>query len=166
MIDGDLRRPQVARMFGIEPTVGLTSVLVGSVGFDDALRESSVEQLTLFSSGAIPPNPSELLQSHSMTDVIERARKDYDVIVIDAPPVLPVTDAAILASQADGVLMVVRHSETTREELHHSMERLGAVDAKVLGLVFTMVPARGPGRSDYGYGYAPEYPRSTTGSQV
>lgn len=158
MIDGDLRRPQVAGMFSVEPAVGLTTVLIGSIELEDALQESTIDNLTVLTSGAIPPNPSELLQSRAMTDVVERARKEYDVIVIDAPPLLPVTDAALLSAQADGALVVVRHSKTTREQLRHSLERLAAVDAKALGLVFNMVPVRGRrGQAGYGYGYGYGY---------
>jgi capsular exopolysaccharide synthesis family protein len=161
MVDGDLRRPQVAGVFDVEPTVGLTTVLIGAIEFEDAVQESPVENMWLLASGAIPPNPSELLQSRAMTEIVERARKEYDVIVIDAPPLLPVTDAALLASQADGALIVVRHSKTTRDQLRHSMERLAAVDSRALGLVFNMVPVRRGGTRHgygygYGYGYAPE----------
>lgn len=163
MIDGDLRRPQVADLLRLEPTVGLTSVLIGSIDFEDALQDPPVENLTVLTSGAVPPNPSELLQSHAMTDVVELARKRFDVIIIDAPPLLPVTDAALLAAQADGALVVVRHSRTTRDQLTHSMERLAGVDAKALGVVFNMVPVRRGGTKQaygygygYGYGYAPE----------
>jgi capsular exopolysaccharide synthesis family protein len=161
MVDGDLRRPQVAGIFEVEPTVGLTTVLIGAIDFEDAVQESSVENMRVLASGAVPPNPSELLQSRAMTEIVERARKEYDVIVIDAPPLLPVTDAALLASQADGALIVVRHSKTTRDQLRHSMERLAAVDARALGLVFNMVPVRRGGTRHgygygYGYGYAPE----------
>jgi capsular exopolysaccharide synthesis family protein len=168
MVDGDLRRPQVAGVFEVEPTVGLTTVLIGTIELEDAVQESPVDNLRVLASGAIPPNPSELLQSRTMTEIVERARKEYDVIVIDAPPLLPVTDAALLASQADGALIVVRHSKTTRDQLRHSMERLAAVDARALGLVFNMVPVRRGGTSHgygygYGYGYAPEPGRKRKG---
>ncbi len=161
MIDGDLRRPQVASMFDLEPAVGLTNVLIGSISLANAVQSAPVENLTVLASGAIPPNPSELLQSRAMSDVVDLARKEYDVIVMDAPPLLPVTDAALLGAQADGALVVVRHSKTTREQLRHSLERLAGVDAKALGVVFNMVPVRRRGRGDiygygYGYGYAPE----------
>lgn len=161
MVDGDLRRPQIATMFDLEPAVGLTSVLIGSIDLEDAYQETNIENLTVLSSGKVPPNPSELLQSQAMGEVLDRARKEFDIIVMDAPPLLPVTDAALLASQSDGALVVVRHSKTTRDQLRHSIERLSAVDAKVLGLVFNMVPVRRGSKGDaygygYGYGYAPE----------
>lgn len=160
MIDGDLRRPQLAGLLDLEPAVGLTTVLIGSIDWQDALQETSVPNLTLLTSGRVPPNPSELLQSQAMYDVLQHARKEYDVIIVDSPPLLPVTDAALLAAQADGALVVVRHSKTTKDQVRHSMERLEAVGAKALGVVFNMVPNKG-GRTKgygygYGYGYAPE----------
>jgi receptor protein-tyrosine kinase len=161
MVDGDLRRPQVADLFDLEPTVGLTTVLIGSIELDEAIQYGDLSNLAFLTSGAIPPNPSELLQSHAMSELVKRARSDFDVILIDGPPLLPVTDAALLAAQADGALLVVRHGKTTRDQLRHSMERLGAVDAPALGIVFNMVPQRRGGARDgygygYGYGYAPE----------
>ena len=161
MVDGDLRRPQVADLFDLEPTVGLTTVLIGSIELDEAIQYGDLPNLAFLTSGAIPPNPSELLQSHAMSELVKRARSDFDVILIDGPPLLPVTDAALLAAQADGALLVVRHGKTTRDQLRHSMERLGAVDAPALGIVFNMVPQRRGGARDgygygYGYGYAPE----------
>jgi capsular exopolysaccharide synthesis family protein len=170
MIDGDLRRPQVARVFDLEGVVGLTTVLIGTIEFEDAVQPSPVDNLDVLTSGAVPPNPSELLQSQAMHDLLERGKKEYDVIVIDTPPLLPVTDAALLAAQADGALVVVRHGKTTRDQLNHSMERLEAVDAKALGVVLNMIPS---GRNSkrygygygYGYGYAPEPGRKKRSSK-
>ena len=160
LMDGDLRRPQVASILGIEPAVGLTTVLVGSMPLADAVQKHSVPNLWVLTSGATPPNPSELIQSHAMAEVLTQARQDYDIIVIDAPPLLPVTDAALLARQADGALLVVRHGSTTRDQLAMAAERLGAVEAKTLGAVLNMVPTKGAGGYgygySYGYGYAPE----------
>lgn len=157
MVDGDMRRPQVARTFGLESIVGLTTVLIGSIDLEDAIQDGPVDTLSVLTSGAIPPNPSELLQSQSMRDLLERAKKEYDVIVIDTPPLLPVTDAALIAAQADGALVVVRHGSTTRDQLRHSIERLEAVDARALGVVLNMMPSRRGGRDTYGYGYGYGY---------
>ncbi|MGH3369642.1 MAG: CpsD/CapB family tyrosine-protein kinase [Nocardioidaceae bacterium] len=157
MIDGDMRRPHVARAFGLESIVGLTTVLIGSIDLEDAIQDGPVDTLSVLTSGAIPPNPSELLQSQAMRDLLERAKKEYDVIVIDTPPLLPVTDAALVAAQADGALVVVRHGSTTRDQLRHSIERLEAVDARALGVVLNMMPSRRGGRDTYGYGYGYGY---------
>lgn len=166
MVDGDLRRPQIATMFDLEPTVGLTTVLIGGIDLEEAIQYGDIPNLAFLTSGTIPPNPSELLQSHAMSELVRTAREEFDVILIDAPPLLPVTDAALLATQADGALLVVRHGRTTRDQLRHSTERLAAVDATPLGVVFNMVPQRGGGTRHgygygYGYGYAPEPERTT-----
>jgi capsular exopolysaccharide synthesis family protein len=157
LIDGDLRRPQVATMLGLEGTVGVTTVLLGRIAVEDAIQ-SHRTGVHVLASGAIPPNPSELLQSNAMHDLLKELRDRYDTIVIDAPPLLPVTDAALLAEQTDGALMVVRHSKTTREQLHSAHQRLQGVGANTLGVVFNMVPKkRGANYGyGYGYGYAPE----------
>ena len=159
LVDGDLRRPKIADTLRLESAVGLTTVLVGHLSLDNAIQTSSIENLWVLTSGATPPNPSELLQSHAMTDVLTRLRKTFDVIVIDAPPLLPVTDAALLTSQSDGALIVVRHGKTTKDQLRHAVERLEAVGGRTLGVVLNMVPHRRSADAygyGYGYGYAPE----------
>lgn len=157
MVDGDMRRPQVAGAFDLEPQVGLTTVLIGAIDLEEALQDGPVDSMWVLTSGTIPPNPSELLQSQAMRELLDRARKEFDVIVIDTPPLLPVTDAALIAAQADGALVVVRHGRTTRDQLRLSMDRLEAVDAKALGVVLNMVPPRGRDQSGYGYGYGYGY---------
>jgi capsular exopolysaccharide synthesis family protein len=160
LLEADLRRAKVAGQLQLEPAVGLTTVLVGRIDLWDAVQNHSVSNLSVLTSGAIPPNPSELLQSQAMGEVLNRLRKEFDVIVVDAPPLLPVTDAALLAAQSDGALVVVRHGKTTRDQLRHAIERLESVDARALGVVLNMVPQRKSGDSyygyGYGYGYAPE----------
>jgi len=155
LIDGDLRRPQVADMLGLEGAVGVTTVLLGQIQVADAIQrhETGLDVLT---SGSIPPNPAELLQSHAMHELLDKLGGTYDTIVMDAPPLLPVTDAALLAAQTDGALMVVRHSKTTRDQLQGAHERLTGVGANTLGVVFNMVPSKRDGTYGYGYGYAPE----------
>lgn len=161
LVEGDLRRPKITQNLRLEPAVGLTTVLVGRLPLADAIQTHTTPNLSVLTSGAIPPNPSELLQSAAMTDVINDLRVHYDVIVIDAPPLLPVTDAALLTSQADGALLVIRHGKTTKDQVRHAIERLTAVDARVLGVVLNMVPTRRSGGSyyGYGYGYAPDSDR-------
>jgi capsular exopolysaccharide synthesis family protein len=159
LVDGDLRRPRLAGLLGLEGMIGLTSVIVGSVDLDTAIQHhpSGLEVLT---SGPVPPNPAELLQSQSTTDLIAGLRDRYDVVIFDAPPLLPVTDAALLSSATDGALIVVRHSHTSRDQLHGAYERLAQVGAQPLGVVLNRVPrkkgAGGYGAYGYGYGYAPD----------
>lgn len=160
LLEGDLRRAKVAENLGLEATVGLTTVLVGRIGVGEAVQHpATVPELSVLTSGSLPPNPSELLQSNAMVELLEKLRNDYDVILIDAPPLLPVTDAALLAARSDGALLVVRHSKTTKDQLAHTIGRLDAVGAKALGVVLNMVPQRRGGAYygyGYGYGYAPE----------
>jgi capsular exopolysaccharide synthesis family protein len=152
LIDGDLRRPQVDTMLGLEGSVGVTTVLLGKIRADEAVQKHETG-LHVLTSGTVPPNPAELLQSHAMAELLADLRTKYDTIVFDAPPLLPVTDAALLASQVDGALLVVRHGKTTREQLHSAHERLAGVGAHPLGVVFNMVPNRRGGNYGYGYGY-------------
>lgn len=158
LVEADLRRPRVSSVLEMDNAVGLTTVLVGRLALLDALQEYGDTGLTVLASGPTPPNPAELLQSHAMSEVLYELRQKFEVVIVDAPPLLPVTDAALLGSQADGVLLVVRHGKTTREQLSVAAERLAAVDARTIGVVLNMVPIRrmqGYGYG-YGYGYAPD----------
>lgn len=152
LIEGDLRRPRVAQYFGLVQDVGLTTVLVGRIDIDDAIQSTAVNGLDVVSSGRTPPNPAELLQSPAMSDVLTQLRGRYDVILIDAPPLLPVTDAAVLTAHADGAILVVRHGHTTQEQVRGAVEILAGVDTRPVAALFSMVP-QGSSRSGYGYGY-------------
>ena len=163
LIECDLRRPLIAERLRLDGAVGTTSVLIGKVGLEDALQEYGDSGLRVLACGPIPPNPSELLQSHAMERLLTDLRSEFDVVILDAPPLLPVTDAALLATQADGAVVVTRHGATTRDQLTHAIERLDAVDAKVLGVVVNMAPQRKVG-SSYGYGYGYGYGTEEVGS--
>lgn len=153
LVECDLRRPSLAGRLGLDDSVGTTSVLIGRVALADALQQYASTDLMTLTSGPIPPNPSELLQSHSMENLLAELRSDFDVVVLDTPPLLPVTDASILAAQADGALVVVRHGHTTREQLRLSIDRLETVGSKPLGIVLNMTPAKSGVSQGYGYGY-------------
>ncbi len=161
VVDCDLRRPMLATRLGVDGAVGTTSVLIGQVKLDDALQVLEDSGIHVLASGPIPPNPSELLQSQAMAELVADLRERFDVVLIDAPPLLPVTDSALLAAQCDGLLLVTRHGRTTRDQLAHAVERVTAVDAKTVGVVINMAPAKKAGRAyggygyGYGYGYAP-----------
>lgn len=154
LIEGDLRRPRASRALGLDQSIGVTTVLIGKVSLEEATQVHANGMLHVLSSGVIPPNPAELLQSNAMGDLIDRARSEYDVVIIDAPPLLPVTDAAILAAKADGAIVVVRHGRTRRDQVGTSASRLSQVDAAAIGFVINMTPGR---RSGYGYGYGYGY---------
>jgi receptor protein-tyrosine kinase len=155
LIEGDLRRPKLPEYLRLEPTVGLTTVLIGKLALDEAIQPWGRDGLHVITSGSTPPNPAELLQSEAMRTLLAKARAEYDVVIVDAPPLLPVTDGALLSAQADGAILVVRRGKTTKDQLAEAYQRLVSVDAKVLGAVLNMAPERGADSYGYGYGYAP-----------
>lgn len=157
LVDGDLRRPSLHRYLDLVGTVGFSTVLSGAVSLDDALQKTRFPGLTVLTSGAIPPNPSELLGSQSARKLLNDLRAKFDYVVVDSTPLLAITDAAILAAGADGVLIMARYGHTKREHLAHAVESLERVGAPLLGAVFTMTPTRGGDAYSYNYGYYGEY---------
>jgi capsular exopolysaccharide synthesis family protein len=156
LIECDLRRPKGAARLGFDAQVGVTSVLVGKVKLADALQHDDETSLSFLAAGPIPPNPAELLQSQAMTDLLGAVRDQFDVVLIDAPPLLPVTDAALLSVEADGAILVVSHAKVTRDQVAHAIDRLKQVDATLVGVVLNRVPTKMRGYGyGYGYGYAP-----------
>lgn len=153
IVDGDMRRPKLAEYLGAVGSVGFSTVLSNAVSLDDALQQSRFPRLTLLASGAIPPNPSELLGSIAAQKVLSDLRSRFDYVIVDSSPLLAVTDAAILANSSDGVLVMARFGQTKRDQLTHAFRNLNDVGARVLGTVFTMTPPRGGADYSYSYGY-------------
>jgi len=153
LLEGDLRRPRVAEYMGLEGAVGLTSVLLGRVPLEDALQPWGDGTLQVLPSGPLPPNPSELLGSAGMEELLGRLEGLADIILIDAPPLLPVTDAAVLGAMTSGVLMLVRSNRTNVEQVKRATTTANAVGATVLGVILNAVPTSGPDAYAYGYGY-------------
>ncbi len=151
IIDGDLRRPKVARNFEIDGSVGLSEVLSGQVPVQSAIQPTKDANLFVLASGGVPPNPSEMLGSTAMQRLLSELRRDFFVIV-DAPPVLPVTDASVVGAIVDGVAFVAAVGKTRLAEVAAASQQLGQVHARVLGVILNMVPLSGP-ESGYGYGY-------------
>ncbi len=155
LVGADLRKPKMAHYLGIEGSVGLTDVLIGRVELGDAVQRWGRTDLFLLPSGQLPPNPSELLGSALMDDLIGRLNKDFDVVLYDAPPLLPVTDAAVLARLVGGCLVLVASGKTSTPEFETALATLENVDAPVSGIVLTMLPTKGPDAYGYGrYGHA------------
>lgn len=140
LVDGDLRMPRVADYFGIEGGAGLTDVLAGRLTASDALQRWGGGALFLLPSGTIPPNPAELLGSAAMSSLLADFRVAFDIVIIDAPPVLLVTDAALLAGRANGALLVVAAGKTTVPRLRAAVDSIDKVGATILGTVITMLP--------------------------
>jgi len=159
LLDTDLRKPKIAEYLSVEGGAGLTDVLIGRAKVNEVMLPWGGRSLYVLPAGKIPPNPSELLGSQQMSVLLEMLERDFDVVLCDAPPLLPVTDAAILARATSGALMVVAAGRTTRHQLTGATDALNAVGAKLAGFVMSMVPTRGPDSyySAYGYGYGGTY---------
>jgi capsular exopolysaccharide synthesis family protein len=142
IVDADLRRPAVARLTSIDGTLGLAQVLVDRIPVERVLQ-SITSTLDVLPSGLLPPNPSELLGSNQMAQLIRQLRTSYDVVLVDTAPLLRVTDAAVLAPRTDGVLLVVRQGRTVVQEVQAANDALHAVSARLLGSVLTPVPQMG-----------------------
>ena len=152
LIDGDLRRPTVATRFGLVEGVGLTDVLAGRIPVEEALQATPQHpNLYILGAGAIPPNPSELLGSQVMWELLQKLSAGA-LVLIDAPPLLPVTDAAVLTASADGALVVVSAGKTLDAQLGSALGHLSAVEARALGVVLNRVSTR-----DSGSGYYDQY---------
>jgi receptor protein-tyrosine kinase len=151
LVDGDMRRPKLDKSLGLVGSVGFSTVLTGRATLHEVLQKTRFEGLTVLTSGAIPPNPSELLGSLAAKKVVSELRGHFDYVVIDSSPLLAVTDAAILAAASDGVLVMARFAGTKRDQLAHAIGNLKNVGAPILGAVFTMTPARGRGSYSYSY---------------
>jgi capsular exopolysaccharide synthesis family protein len=156
LVEADLRRPRTADYLGIEGAVGLTNVLLGQVPVGDVLQTWGTLPLKVLPSGPIPPNPSELLGSTPMIELVHLLGSHADIVILDAPPLLPVTDAAVLSTVCDGALIVARHGHTRRDQLAAANEAVTKVGGRVLGVLLNRVPRRGAGKGygyEYGYGY-------------
>ena len=151
----DLRRPRLHQFFGLDNSVGLTSALLGEVELGAALQSvPGVERLKLLASGRLPPNPSEILSSRRAADLLTSLQAHGDVVLLDCPPVLPVTDAAVLSGVAEGTLLVGTAGVTRKRELTRAVEMLRQVDAPLVGMALNGVAEHADYR--YGYGYQPE----------
>ncbi|MGC0249409.1 polysaccharide biosynthesis tyrosine autokinase [Pseudactinotalea sp. Z1748] len=139
LIDADLRRPSVARYLGLEGKVGLTTVLSGQANVEDVQQPWRNSGLHVLASGQIPPNPSELLGSSNMARLLKILEARYDMIVIDSPPLLPVTDAAVLSRVVGGVVVVAGADTLHKGQLQQSLESLEAVDAHLFGIVLNKI---------------------------
>ncbi|MDT2757479.1 CpsD/CapB family tyrosine-protein kinase [Enterococcus asini] len=136
LVDADMRKPTVHKTFALSNEAGLSKVLSSNNSVLEMAQPSMVDNLSILTSGPKPPNPSELLGSTRMNQVIDEARHLYDVIIFDMPPVVTVTDAQIMASKADGTLLVVRENVTRKDALTKAKDLLEMVQARVLGVVY------------------------------
>lgn len=164
LIDADLRRPMVNEYLGLDRNAGLTTALIGSAHVNDLLQPWGEDNMLVLTSGRVPPNPSELLGSEEMKRLIDHLEQAFDVIIVDAPPLLPVTDAAVLSQHVGGVVVVVGTQKLRVQDLQKSIDALQMVGSNVLGVVLNMLPTRGPDAYAYSY-YSSDSSASKGGSR-
>jgi capsular exopolysaccharide synthesis family protein len=167
LVDGDMRRPSLARYLDLVGSVGLSTLLSGGASLDDVLQKSKFAQLTVIAAGTAPPNPSELLGSMTAKKLLSELRERFDFVIIDSPPLLAVTDGAILSAETDGALVLVRCGTTKRPQLSQALGVLHDVGANVLGSVLNMAPTRGGSAYYYHYDYGrAKDPQTATGDSA
>lgn len=165
LVEADLRRPRLLKYLGLEGVAGLTDVLIDRATLDEVLQPYGEHGLDVLGCGSIPPNPSELLASTAMSTVLSDLSSRYDYVLIDTPPVLPVTDAVVLSAKVDGIMVLVGTTIVRKEQLEATLEALEAVDNTVLGLVLNRVGTKsGEGTGYYGY-YSDEQTPKTRGDR-
>ncbi|TDM32440.1 polysaccharide biosynthesis tyrosine autokinase [Macrococcoides canis] len=149
LIDGDLRKPTVQYTFETKNVFGLSNLITDQIGIEQAVQNTQVENLSIMTSGPIPPNPSELLSSKRFKELMESFEQYFDMIIIDSPPVLAVTDAVIMSTIADGTIMVTNVETNNRVHLIKAKEVLQKSDANILGIVLNNVEKSS--KDDYYY---------------
>jgi len=142
LVDGDLRKPTLHRIFGLDNQRGLTTTMIEGKSLADVAIPTRVPNLSVVVSGPLPPNHAELAASRRMHDLMEAATRVFDLIVIDTPPVLSVSDAVALAAQMDGVILVVRGGKTSAEAARRAAEQIDAVKGRILGVLLNRVDMR------------------------
>ncbi len=155
LVDADLRRPSIAQYIGIEGNVGLTTVLIGRADVQDVVQPFGASTLDVLPTGQIPPNPSELLGSPAMAGLLDRLTATYDMVLLDSPPLLPVTDAAVLSKLAGGVLLVVGADRIHRPQLQEALVSLETAGAHLFGIVLNKTERHDGEAYNYGSVYAP-----------
>lgn len=136
LVDADLRKPTVYKTFQLNNAKGLSTILSTTQNATEIAQDSGIENLSILTSGPKPPNPSELLGSVRMNQVIQELRNTYDIVIFDMPPVVTVTDAQIMASKVDGTLLVIRENVTNKESVAKAADLLKLVNARILGTVY------------------------------
>lgn len=153
LIDGDLRKPRLHKIFGMENRQGLSNILVSRDDYLNYVKKCPIKKLDIITCGVIPPNPSELLTSNAMQQFIETVRADYDMVFIDAPPVGSVTDAAVLSTIVDGIILVAASGTVEIDALVRSKELLEKVNANIIGVVLNKLDKNSRGNYYYYYYY-------------
>ncbi len=136
LVDADMRKPTIHKIFQLSNEAGLSTVLSTGANIEETAQSVSVENLSVLTSGPKSPNPSELLGSEKMNQIMEEARHLFDMVIFDMPPVVTVTDAQVMSSKADGTLLVARENWTRKDALSQAKESLDLVQARILGVIY------------------------------
>ena len=150
VVDSDLRRPTLHRIFGLGNSRGLTTALLEGLPFSEIAQATAVPNLFVLTSGALPPNPAELVGSQRMREYLDAATSDFDLVLLDSPPIVSVSDALALAAIADGVILVVRAGKVPHEVVQRAVGHIDAVKGRVLGVLMNSVNLK---RDGYYYDY-------------
>jgi len=156
LIDSDLRRPALHRLFGLQNGRGLSTALLHGFPLAELAQPTATSRLSVLTSGPPPPNPAELVGSRRMRELFESAVPDFDLVLCDSPPVISVTDGIALAAQCDGVVLVIRAGMVAHEALRRAAEQIEAVKSRILGVVLNSVDLRREGQYKY-YRYYRSY---------
>ena len=152
IVDCDMRKPRLHKLFGVTNLDGLTRYLMGEIEGEEGFKKvKGVTGLDILTSGPVPPNPAELLGSNRMKDFLKGLEESYDYIILDSPPIGLVTDSAILSTISDGTILVLEVGQTQTEVAVHATELLQQVNAKILGVVLNKIPVRGNQYYNYKY---------------
>lgn len=151
LVDADLRKPTAHHTFTISNRWGLSSVISKQCSLEEAIQMSDIPNLDVLTSGAIPPNPAEMMASKKMTALIEQLREMYDIVLIDTPPLLAVTDAQIIATKSDGVILVIDQGNVKRDIAMKAVKNLENVNARMLGVVLNNVKRKASEEAYYYY---------------
>jgi succinoglycan biosynthesis transport protein ExoP len=157
LVDGDMRKPRLHKVFGVDGSLGLSSVLLGEASLDEVIQATRVPDLYIIPCGRVPENPAELLQSDRFRELIAELTERFGMVVFDSPPVVPVTDAAIIGAAVDGVVLVARSGTTRREMIGRAVDLLRGVNANLLGVVLNAIDVEGRRRGGYYYYYYRHY---------
>jgi tyrosine-protein kinase Etk/Wzc len=153
LVDTDLRRPVIHSIFNLKKDNGITNFLVGNSGFEDIIKPTVIDNLFVVTCGPLPPNPSEILSSNKMKEFIKIAQKQFNTVLFDSPPIIAVTDAAVLSSMVDGLILVIKAHQTRRDAIKRALSLLESVKAKVYGSLLNSVNIERTYGSYYYYYY-------------
>lgn len=157
MIDCDFRKPRIHKTFKLSNSKGITNILLENTSYTDYVQNGPVENLEILTCGQIPPNPSEMLSSHKMKNLINSIKEDYDYVLLDTPPVGIVTDACIISTYADGVILVCASGQVEIDMATRAKENLNKVNANIIGVVVNKLPLdNSKAYSYYSYYYGEE----------